>query len=137
MVPRSTPRAPRPGSLERFQQVIAALPASWYNARPIPPRLAEDVLEPWMLDASFDHSLLGVDTGPLERPKSPLPGGPLTWRQLSILGLAACGYRVQQIADELELSRNTVNTHIRAIGRKLGLTTQTEMVVCALRAGWL
>lgn len=51
----------------------------------------------------------------------------LTPRERQVLDRVAQGYTTRQIADALELSPRTVETHRAAIGAKLGTTSQAEL----------
>jgi DNA-binding CsgD family transcriptional regulator len=62
------------------------------------------------------------------------PAG-LTSRELEVLALAATGLRNAEIAERLVLSRRTVDSHMSAILRKLGVDTRTEAVVKASSVG--
>jgi DNA-binding NarL/FixJ family response regulator len=60
-----------------------------------------------------------------------LPSGlPFNWtqREDEILTRVAKGYSVQEVADLLELSANTVKTHVRRIYKKLGVSSRSEAV---------
>ncbi|WP_220197629.1 tetratricopeptide repeat protein [Ktedonospora formicarum] len=58
---------------------------------------------------------------------TPLTENPfrLTARECEVLRLLALGYPDMRIASELVLSRRTVNTHLRSIYAKLGVSTRT------------
>ncbi|MCX5999435.1 MAG: response regulator transcription factor [Chloroflexi bacterium] len=60
---------------------------------------------------------------------------PLTQREREILHLAAEGYTTNQIADMLSISHHTAQTHRRNLMNKLGIHTQTELVVYAIQKG--
>lgn len=62
---------------------------------------------------------------------------PLTDRELEILRLAAQGRSNREIADDVDLSPRTVQTHLRNIFDKLDVASRTEAVIHALRSGWL
>jgi two-component system response regulator NreC len=69
--------------------------------------------------------------GEEESPSSP----ELTPRELEVLKLIAQGLSNQSVADQLGLSRKTVDVHRANIMRKLDLHTVTELVKYALRRG--
>jgi len=52
----------------------------------------------------------------------------LTNRERQVIMLLAAGLRVANIAEELHLSEHTVRNHLKGIFRKLGVTTQAELV---------
>jgi DNA-binding CsgD family transcriptional regulator len=59
------------------------------------------------------------------------PAG-LTAREVEVLRLLAQGLTYAQIADQLVISRRTVNTHVTAIYNKLGVTTRGAAMRFAL-----
>ena len=56
-------------------------------------------------------------------------------REAQVLGLLAAGATTQQVADELYLSAETVQTHVRNATRKLGARGRLHAVVLALARG--
>jgi DNA-binding CsgD family transcriptional regulator len=82
-----------------------------------------------------------------ERGARDVPSGPrastsrnpalLTARELDVLRLLAEGLRNADIAERLFLSRRTVDHHVSAILRKLGVSTRGEAVAGATRLGLL
>ncbi|MGC5010349.1 response regulator transcription factor [Streptosporangium sp. DT93] len=62
---------------------------------------------------------------------------PLTARELEVLGAAAEGAPVGEIADRLCLSGGTVRNYLARILTKVGARTRVEAVRIARQAGWL
>lgn len=62
------------------------------------------------------------------RPESHSPLDKLTERELDVLEYLALGLSRAEIADELELSVNTVRTHLQRLLAKLGVHTRLEAV---------
>lgn len=60
---------------------------------------------------------------------------PLTSREEEVLRALVHGLIKKEIADQLNISQHTVDMHLRAVYRKLGVRTQTEAVSKALRQG--
>ncbi|HXP37686.1 MAG TPA: response regulator transcription factor, partial [Solirubrobacteraceae bacterium] len=74
---------------------------------------------------------------PLENTIRAVTEDKLTVREVEVLRLIALGYTSVEVAQKLELSPRTVETHRARILRKLGLTTRAELVAYALRRGLL
>jgi len=93
---------------------------------PISPSIARYIVKRVRRDAL----LAGEDTDAesIERPR-------LTPRELDILWGIAKGLTYNEIADRLDLSRNTVPGHIKAIYRKLQVETRGEAVYEAVQYG--
>lgn len=60
-----------------------------------------------------------------------------TPKELEVLHAVAAGKRNREIADELYLSINTVEYHLRNIFAKLGASSRADAIVRAQRRGWL
>jgi predicted ATPase/DNA-binding CsgD family transcriptional regulator len=73
-------------------------------------------------------------SGPYTPPHN---GPPLTAREQNVLHLVAAWRTDREIADELFLSRRTVNTHVANILAKLGVSTRRAAVARAREQGWL
>lgn len=61
----------------------------------------------------------------------------LTPREIEVLQLIRDGFKNKQIANELSISENTVNFHIKNIVDKLGANDRTHAVTIAVRRGLL
>jgi len=72
-----------------------------------------------------------------ESENEPLAQGPLTDRELEVLGLLAKGLANKQIALALGISEHTVKFHVSSIYTKLNVTNRTEAVRAGLRGGWI
>lgn len=59
----------------------------------------------------------------------------ISTREREVMELAALGLTNAMIAHELQLSSRTVQTHLRNIFAKLGVSSRTEAVVLAIRLG--
>ncbi len=66
----------------------------------------------------------------------PLPN-PLTPREQEILALVAAGRRNREIAEELEVSEQTVKNHMTAILGKLRVSRRRDAAAVARRRGWV
>ena len=61
----------------------------------------------------------------------------LTPREVEVLQLIRDGHKNKQVADQLSISENTVNFHIKNIVDKLGANDRTHAVTIAVRRGLL
>lgn len=86
-------------------------------------------LSPTVARRIMDHFRL---TGPCEGEDAKL-----TPRELEVLGLIARGLRITDAACALGLAEGTVATHIKAIYRKLGISSRAEAALHATRMGLL
>lgn len=59
----------------------------------------------------------------------------LSPREQEIVQLVSHGYANKTIAHKLSISQHTVNTHVRRIFDKLGVSSRAEMVAYALQSG--
>lgn len=64
-------------------------------------------------------------------------GDELSTREREVLHEVARGYSNKEIADRLEISVKTVETHKAKFQQKLGLHSRAEVVRYAMRQGWL
>jgi DNA-binding NarL/FixJ family response regulator len=61
----------------------------------------------------------------------------LTPREIEVLENVASGHSNKIVADRLDISEETVKTHMRSILSKLGASDRTHAVTIALRRGFL
>lgn len=61
----------------------------------------------------------------------------LTRREYDVLRLIAEGHGNQEIADELDLSINTVKTVVRSTYRRIGVRSRREAIACAVEHGYV
>ena len=81
------------------------------------------------------HGVRGIARGP--RPSTRANDASLTAREMEVLGLVAAGLRNAAIAERLFLSSRTVDHHVSAILRKLGVASRGEAVAEAERLALL
>ena len=72
-------------------------------------------------------------TGRYQEPRAQL----LTDRETEVLQLLAKGHSNPQMANELNLSRRTVQSHLRNIFNKLKVDSRTQAVIAGLKKGYL
>jgi LuxR family maltose regulon positive regulatory protein len=66
-----------------------------------------------------------------------VPAGPLTGQERTVLHLLRGTLSMREIGRELNISRNTVKTHVRVIYRKLGVSTRSDAVARGRQLGYL
>ena len=68
---------------------------------------------------------------PLEEPSN------LTNSEIEIVRLVASGLTTKEIASRKNISFHTVNTHRKNIFRKLGVSNTSELIIQAIKSGWI
>ena len=61
----------------------------------------------------------------------------LTSSEIEIVRFIAGGLTTKEIATQKNISFHTVNTHRKNIFRKMGVSNDSEMIIQAIRAGWI
>jgi NarL family two-component system response regulator LiaR len=90
-----------------------------------------------VLDPAIARKVLNRLRFPDRVPKASKPSERLSDRELDVIKLAARGMSNKDIANELHLSRRTVEGNLRTIFNKLGVGSRTEAVIQAMERGWL
>jgi DNA-binding NarL/FixJ family response regulator len=63
--------------------------------------------------------------------------GNLTQSEIEIVKMISGGYTTKEIAQKRHVSFHTVNTHRKNIFRKLGVTNTSELIMQAIKSGWI
>ena len=66
-------------------------------------------------------------------PSTPAGIAAITERELQILRFIALGYTYQQIADELQIGYETVDSHLRRAYKKLGVNSRMGAIIAAYK----
>jgi len=90
-----------------------------------------------VLDPVIARKVLNRLRFPDKIPRVARPAERLSEREIDIIKLAARGMSNKDIADELHLSRRTIEGNLRTIFNKLGVGSRTEAVMQAVGRGWL
>jgi len=90
-----------------------------------------------VLDPIIARKVLNRLRFPGKVPRVGVPSEHLSKREIDVIRLAAKGMSNKEIADELHLSRRTVEGNLRNIFNKLGVGSRTEAVIQAMGRGWL
>ncbi len=61
----------------------------------------------------------------------------LTSSEIEIVRLISGGLTTKEIAKQKNISFHTVNTHRKNIFRKMGVTNASELIIQAIKAGWI
>ena len=89
-----------------------------------------------VLSASISQQIIKYALRHIAKPLPLDRGGKITGRELEILRLAAGGMGNKDIAQKLDLSERTVKGYLAGIFSKLNVSSRTEAVISALRAGF-
>jgi LuxR family transcriptional regulator, maltose regulon positive regulatory protein len=96
--------------------------------------LVEQSTDPGMLPWLLKRTEEALDS----RPRRPAPmAAPLTERELMVLRLLPTRLSTREIGRELDVSPNTVRSHVQAIYRKLQVNSRAQAVTNARRLGLL
>jgi LuxR family transcriptional regulator, maltose regulon positive regulatory protein len=96
--------------------------------------LIERFADPGSLPGLLEQAERTVGSRPRRRVEA---AAPLTERELAVLRLLPTGLSTREIGRELYVSVNTVRTHVRAVYRKLEVTTRAAAVAHARELGLL
>jgi DNA-binding NarL/FixJ family response regulator len=105
--------------------LVAQIRALHAGGSPISPVIARRLLSRWANPAAPVAAL----------PDD--PAGGLSAQERKVLSMSAKGYTYEETAALLGVSRQTVQTYVKRIYRKLQVHTKTEAVFEARRIGWL
>jgi NarL family two-component system response regulator LiaR len=90
-----------------------------------------------VLHPTIARKVLGRFVPSSDRARETRKAGALSSREIELLKLMSQGLPNQHMADELGVSVRTIQSHLRRIFKKLGVSSRTEAVVCALKANWI
>ncbi len=90
-----------------------------------------------VLDPVIARKVLNRLRFPDKIPRVARPAEHLSDREIDIIKLAAKGMSNKDIANELHLSRRTIEGNLRTIFNKLGVGSRTEAVMQAVGRGWI
>jgi predicted ATPase/DNA-binding NarL/FixJ family response regulator/Tfp pilus assembly protein PilF len=96
-----------------------ACKAAWIQGRTMAP---EQVVAAWKAASTLAPSILVPHLTDSNQPNACRPE--LTTREVEVLRLMTNGLTNKQIAEQLHVSRTTINAHLRSIYGKLGVTTR-------------
>lgn len=116
----------RPGKLRRALEVNAD---GYLPKDTSPDSLIETIRRVGRGERVFDGDLAIAELCSLD--------SPLTPRELDVLGVAAEGATIGEIAERLYLSRGTVRNYLSRAVNKMGARTRLDAVTIARRHGWL
>ena len=95
-------------------------------------RAGESVLHPTIARKVFNRFITSK-----QEPHDIAQPHDISEREMEILKLAAKGMSNKDIANNLFLSRRTVQAHLASIFRKMDVGWRTEAILMALKKGWL
>jgi DNA-binding NarL/FixJ family response regulator len=113
--------------LARPQELVATIRAAADGENPLRTELAArpDLHERIVADV---HQLMLAEAA---------ASSPLTQRELDVLRLVADGLCNREIAEQGDITEQTVKNHLTSIFHKLGVPNRTTAVLYAVRQGWL
>ncbi|WP_019619301.1 LuxR C-terminal-related transcriptional regulator [Gulosibacter faecalis] len=112
---------------------LELLRSSYAELRAISADVGDDALR-LRLEA-LERRLVGIAHPELDAPRA--ARGPLSPRELDVLGYVALGWRNAEIGAELGLTESTVKSYLGSVLRKLGEHSRAAAVAAARREGLL
>lgn len=85
----------------------------------------------------YSEEILDMLIDPSQVKKAKGKQGKLTSTEIEIVKLVASGLTAKEIALKKNLSIHTVNTHRKNIFRKMEVTNVPELIMLAIKAGWI
>lgn len=85
----------------------------------------------------YSNDLLDILLEVTERKSSGEDGSQLTYSEMEIVRLISEGMTTKEIAARKFISFHTVITHRKNIFRKLGVSSVSELIMYAIKAGWI
>jgi DNA-binding NarL/FixJ family response regulator len=85
----------------------------------------------------FTPDLLDLIMDGGDAPKAEEDSKTLTYSEIEIVRMIANGYTTKEIAGQRNISFHTVNTHRKNIFRKLGVNNASELIIQAIKSGWI
>jgi DNA-binding NarL/FixJ family response regulator len=85
----------------------------------------------------YSEEILDLLVEPAEKSHLNEKPGRLTYSEIEIVKFIANGLTAKEIALKKHISFHTVNTHRKNIFRKLGVSNASELIMAAIKAGWI
>jgi DNA-binding NarL/FixJ family response regulator len=120
---------------QRFARALAAGAAHCISACVGRSRFVKALEAAASNPVGFEDTLAELLTARPRGPNAASEAKSLSERELEVVGLAARGSSVADIARQLVISDHTVRTHLRRIYGKLGATNRAGAVAAAIRKG--
>ncbi len=108
-------------------KVARAIHEMLAGGSPISPAVARHLLQRMQTPAEAPR--------PVPAPSAPATGVQLSNRERDVLSLVAKGYAYLEISEALQVSVNTVGSHVKQIYRKLAVSSRGEAVYEAVQQG--
>lgn len=128
---------------DRFEVLVEELRKIVLGQPPLSPAIARRLLTHFRLTPPGEHAPLQAPTGHLPQAttkppvaiekSSELPH--LTPREIEVLTYLSKGFTIKEIANLMSIKWFTVNDHIKAIYRKLNVSSRAEAAVLASKQG--
>lgn len=126
----------------RADQLVTAIRATASGDSVLDQNVAREVFSRIARRGAADETGLAPDSGSSRKTVKSTASQRMEWEALTaketeVLRLASKGLSNKQIAFDMRVSPRTVQTHLASIFSKLGVSSRTEAVVTALKAGIL